>query len=359
MLSVLLTLISLVAIYIVIILLIDPYGLFRGNTETKMIPYYTWHHYNSIKKFNKIDLALLGSSAVNYYSKNIFLPKYNQIFFMGIESSNIYEHLAYGRLLLEKKPKKIIFFFTFYSMNPSRRFQPEFNPLMLKYNNFLIDFWFQYLNLKAIKHFFKLIKNKFILKKNHLQLFHKDGRRTQLHYLTRKDYSFEQTLKNYLAAMSIDPHYYNSSAFKEPDSLISGFKAIKEFKDELIKKGIEIEFVATPVFRATIALKYHMGLGNTYERYRQEMLKLGDFLDLNLDLDFVSNPENFWDSHHVRNGEHISKLILNKSYLITSDNIEKSTAKLRPSQEELNYVKFLLKNNENWDFIKKKVFERS
>ncbi|KTD62006.1 hypothetical protein [Legionella spiritensis] len=353
----LLLLIAFVALFVFIILL-DPYGLYRGRTEEKRLPYYTWHHYNALKQHKNVDLGLLGSSAINYYDKKTFLNHYKNIFFMGVESSNIKEHLAYGRLLFDKKPRKIIFFYTFYALNPARGFQLEFKPNMVKYNNFFIDVFYQYLNKRALKdswhYFIHLMKQG----SNNTKLFFNDGRRTQLHYLNRSNYVFDDVLADYIAAMSIDPHYYNSERFKNPDSLNQGFELIKQFKEDAENLGIELQFVATPVYRTTLALKYFMGLGETYERYREEMLKIGEYIDLNLDMAFVSDPQNWWDTHHTRRGEYLSRMIVNNLYLVNSNNLEETTRLLRPTEEEIARVEKILDEYKRWDYMKEKINKR-
>ncbi|MDX1838003.1 hypothetical protein DIZ81_09705 [Legionella taurinensis] len=340
------------------ILVLDPYGLYRKNTEKKRLPYYTWYHYNFIKKVKEIDLGLLGSSAINYYSKEPFLKEANTVFFMGVESSNIHEHLAYGRLLFKKNPKKIIFFYTFYAMNPSRAFQPEFKANMVKNNNLLTDIYYQYLTPRLLKDLYHGFLIKLKRKPAKPQLFLSDGRRTQLHYLNRKDYEFDEVLADYLAAMSIDPHYYNSERFKQPDSIVPAFELVREFKEEAERMGIEMVFVATPVYRSTLALKYRLGLWDTYTRYRQEMLRIGEFYDLNLDFDLVTNKDNWWDTHHTRHGDYVSELIINKAYLVNQTNLESTTEQLKPVQKELDQVDALLTQYKRWDSMKERVNKR-
>lgn len=336
----------------------DPYCLFGPYNVDKRLPFYTWCHYNFLKKFKKIDIGLVGSSAINYYSSSYFERRQKTPFFMGVESSNIYEHLRYGRLLLNKQPDELYFFYTFYSLNPSRANQPEFLEKMVMSNSLVIDFIYQYLNLRALMDSFIFWYKKVFGWNTKYQLFHHNGLRTQAHYLNRENYCFDKTIGDYFSAMSIDPHYYASKTFQNSDSILPGIEAIRAFKRDVEKQGIKMHFTSTPLYRLTIALIYESGLGETYENFRRKMAEIGPFVDLNLDLEFTSNPENWWDSHHARRGENVIDQVAAKEFLVDESNVEQTMKIVRPTEQERQQVRDILNNYPGWDDMNALIGDR-
>lgn len=341
------------------VLLTDPYCLLGKYNVDKRLPFYTWAHYNFLKKFESIDVGVVGSSAINYYSSSVFEQSGKSSFFMGVESSNIYEHLQYGRLLLSKKPRELFFFYTFYSLNPSRANQPEYNEFMVKNNNVFIDIVVQYCHPRAALDAVLFWYKKVFGWKNKYQLFNPNGLRTQAQYLNRDNYEFKKTIGDYFSAMSIDPHYYASEAFKKPDSILPGINAIQLFVNEVQKSEIEkLILVSTPLYRLTIALIYEMGLGDSYENYRREMAKIGPFVDLNLDLEFTRNPDNWWDSHHARKGDVVIEKTMQTEFLVDLNNVEETMGIVRPTDTEREQVRRILEDYPDWQTMKNTVRDR-
>lgn len=343
---------------ITFILLTDPYCLLGRYNVDKRLPYYTWAHYNFLKKYKKIDVGLVGSSAINYYSSTHFDKQNKDSFFMGVESSNIDEHLQYGRLLLEKKPQQLFFFYTFYSLNPSRANQLEFNKLMVTHNHLLLDVLIQYVHPRAFGDSIIFWYKKVFGWKRKYQLFQANGLRTQAHYLNRENFCFDKNIADYFAVMSIDPHYYASRAFQDSGSILKGITKIEEFTRDAKALGIQMYHVSTPLYRLTIALIYHLGLGETYENYRRQMAAIGPFVDLNLNMEFTSDPQNWWDSHHARRGDKVIEDIVNQKFVVDLSNVEETNIELRPTQDEFKKVRQILEEYDDWPRMEQLVSDR-
>ncbi|MBL7912844.1 MAG: hypothetical protein JNJ41_17405 [Bacteroidia bacterium] len=325
---------------------IDPYFIVKPDYENKTLPYNPMYNYNLIKHYSKLDYGFLGSSAVNYYPIDSFYTTKNSSFSMGIESSNIYEHIAYGKVLASKQPKEIVFFITFYALNPSRGAQNYFHPFAVTQNNLVVDFIDQYFNSGAY-----LDAVKYIKKENHsswAKEFNPNGTRTQHVYLNDTSYNAEKVLADYLAYMYIDPRYYGSKTFENPAALKKGIEAIKDFRDYLTTKGIKMKLATAPEHRMNLALIYYSNLGKTYEEFRRQLATVQPFYDLNLDTALTSHNENFWDTHHVRKGIQVMNDLKTDTYLVNSKNVDRDLAVLKPSDKEMWKLKKMFSEYKDW-----------
>jgi hypothetical protein len=345
--------ITLIALFILLafsafMFISDPYALVSNNVAGKTIPYYPWYHYNFIRKVEKLDFAFVGSSQVNYFPIEKMYDETNKLFSMGIESSNIHEHTTYGKIVVHKRPKEVWFFVTFYALNPARENQKYFNELVMSANVLLIDFVYEYFHKNALIDAFYYIANRKMLVNNWTPQIKLNGTRTQRHYLDNPHYEFEKTLADYLSWISIDPRYYNSKTFRNPASIKDGLREIAEFKRYAEVNGVQVRFATAPVHRTDHALMYLMGLGKTYQTFREELAKISPFVDLDLDTDFTSNDANFWDTHHVRNGAPIINSLKSGKFLVTSANVKSTASSILPTSQELKKVQNILKEYDNW-----------
>ena len=335
----------------------DPYVLIKPDYFKKILPYSPMYNYNFIRQYEKIDYGFLGSSAVNYFPIDYMYPGYANLYSMGIESSNISEHIAYGKVLAGKNPKEIVFFITFYALNPARGNQNYFHPLVVKMNNIVIDFVDQYFNNPAYDDAVEYRRRLNQDGVNWMKEFNPNGTRTQNSYRTDKNYNAEKTFQNYLSYMLLDPRYYGSHSFKKPESVNIGIGEIKEFRDYLKSKGVKLKIATAPEHRMNIALIYFAGLGETYEAFRRKLASVQPYYDLNLDTAFTSNIGNFWDTHHVRKGKKIIEDLNNDVYLMDSSNVDQYLPVIRPGEREINKLKLFLKNYKDWNKTREKLKE--
>lgn len=347
-------LLTLIAVpYSIFMYRVDPYALLSPNESNKILPYPPLYSYNYIKHFKKIDFGFLGSSAINYYPIEKYYTGDVSRYSMGIESSNITEHIAYGKVLASKNPKEITFFITFYALNPARGHQNYFNSFVVSSNSLVVDFVDQYFDKKAFDAALLFLKNS--ANKNYVwkKAFNENGTRTQHTYLNNPDYNPEQIFADYLSYMSIDPRYYASETFKDPKSIFKGIDEIRSFCSYLKSKGIRIKLATAAEHRFNIALIYHLGLGETYEEFRRQLASIQPFYDLNLDTAFTSSMENFWDTHHVRRGDLVMKALKDELYLVNSQNVDNSLNQLRPTLEEIEKLKQILIGYNKWESTRK------
>ncbi len=330
----------------------DPYQLVGNKQEGKVFPNFHLYSYNFLKKYDKLDYAFLGSSAVNYYDIGYMYGNNPNIYSMGIESSTIEEQIAFGKLLAEKHPKEITFFLSFYSFNPSRARENYFNKFVVLRNSTLVDFVYQYFNKTA---FFDALK---YVKKNRQDTswamqFNPDGTRTQNHYKLDKAYNFDSSLADYLALNYSDKRLYGSRTFKEPASIDKAMEQIGEFKSFCEEKNIKLNIVIAPDYRMNTVLIYYMGLGKTYEHLRIKLAEIQLFYDLNLDTTFTCNHRNYWDAHHVRDGKYVMDDLKSTDYLLKKENVESTFEILRPKEKETEKLKSIFFRYKNWERAKK------
>jgi len=346
------------SVYAVFMIGVDPYFV-RSDSEIlgKQIPYYPWFHYNVIRRHKKLDFAFMGSSQVNYFPIGDKYAPPARVFTMGIESSNIFEHIAYGKLLVDRRPNEIWFFITFYSLNPTRGNQSYFNEIVMNQHALALDILYQYFNKDAFHDAVHFVLNKESLQKKWVDQFRVDGTRTQKHYLSDVRYSFESTLADYLVWIDLDPRYYNSEVFRHPESLEAGLRAIQEFVHYAELHGVKVRIATAPVHRTDHALMYMKGLGETYEAFRQGLAEIRPFVDLDLNVEFTSRDENFWDTHHARRGQEVVKSLDDPRYLVTLQNVQSTSVFLRPTPLEIERVQTILKQYDKWDARKKLLAE--
>ena len=339
------------AIYSAFMFMVDPYVLVKTEYTEKQLPYNPMYNYNFIKHYDNIDYGFLGSSAVNYFPIEYLYPGNVKCYSMGIESSNINEHIAYGKVLASKQPKEIVFFITFYALNPARGPQNYFHPFVIDQNNIMIDFIDQYFNKGAYDDAIKYLKD--IDNKENIweQEFNANGTRTQNFYLKDKNYDSEKVFADYLSYMYVDPKYYASKTFEDPSSIKKGIEAIKQFCEYLRSKGIKIKLATAPEHRLNMALVYYSGLGKTYEEFRRQLASIQPFYDLNADTAYTSKTENFWDTHHVRNGYRVMNDLKSDTFLVNAQNVDELLECIRPTKAEMNRLVKILGEYKNWDKI--------
>ncbi len=324
---------------------VDPYALVRPDLEYKQLPYPTYSSYNILKHANNLDVGFLGSSAVNYFDLDHYQEKTGkQAYSMGIESSNIVEHVTYGRVLADAGVKEIVFFITFYALNPDRPQQAYFNKPVCLLNWLPVDVVHQYCNASAIKESFQVLSRR----RNGTavtQQFLMNGSRTQRYYLDKKDYSFQKTVTAYVTALRAEEGYYGSVRFRDPDSIEPGIQQIRDYLAHLDKRGIRWRLASAPEHRSSISLIYEVGLGPTYERHREALASIAPFVDLNLDVELCSNDEAFWDTHHVRHGARVIDDLSRSDLVVTSENVHETAYRLRPSRHENEHLIALLNSS--------------
>ena len=163
--------------YSLFMAIVDPYVLIGNEVKRKTLPNYHLYSYNFFKKYKTLDFGFLGSSVVNYYDIEYMYPNKN-VYSMGIESSTIQEQIEFGKLMVNKHPKEITFFLSFYSFNPSRNCENYFNRFVISNSNIFFDFIYQYLNKNAYDDaFYYIEKGKSNTKWE--QQFNLNGTRTQ------------------------------------------------------------------------------------------------------------------------------------------------------------------------------------
>ena len=59
----------------------------------------------------------------------------------------------------------------------------------------------------------------------------------------------------------------------------------------------------------SIFLIEYLGLWNTFQESRRQLAILGNFTDLNLEIEFNGLDENWWSTHHVRNTEKFTEIL--------------------------------------------------
>eukprot|EP00003_Mantamonas_plastica_P029831 TRINITY_DN715_c1_g1_i1.p1 TRINITY_DN715_c1_g1~~TRINITY_DN715_c1_g1_i1.p1 ORF type:complete len:388 (+),score=-67.79 TRINITY_DN715_c1_g1_i1:311-1474(+) len=343
--------------YILFMAIVDPYALVTNRLAGKILPNNHLYQYNYLKHKDTVQAGIVGSSAVNYFSLEAIFPNEKKTFSMGIESSNIHEHVAYGRLLADHGVKEVIFFVTFYALNPSRPNREYFTPWVVRSNNIFVDFFDQYFNKRA---FFAALN--YLKKERNGTLptvtFHPNGERNPTYYSEDADYSFDETIASYLAWESIDPEYHNSYSFKNPESLSKGIKAIKSFKDEMEARDISVRIVYAPTHRLVLALIYRNGLWETFQKSRRELAHLGNFSDLNLDVKFNNDDDNWWDTHHTRQGDAIGDMLVDKQFNLTEDMVDQTEEKIRPDSDLLARLDKIFETYPDWDKTNQKLEER-
>lgn len=352
----LLGLLTIVLAYSGLMATLDPYMVVRQEIAYKNLPNNPLYSYNLIKHWDHIDYGFLGSSAVNYLPIEQYYPDTHFLYSMGIESSNIHEHIAYGKVLAAKHPKEIIFFVTFYTLNPARGNQLYFNPWVVQLNNPLVDFVHQYFNQKAFwdalafRHHQKT-------KEPWQQEFNLNGTRTQNFYKLDTAYNYDKTLADYLAWLYLDPRYYASTTFRNPQSIEAGLQAIKDFKAYLHQRGIRLRLVSCPEERNNLVMIYRAGLGPTYEAYRQGLASIQPFDDLNLDRIFTTGRGNFWDTHHFRHGQLVIADLKSGRFLVNTQTVQQTMPVIRPEAWEYQRLNDIFLRYDGWDKMRQQVAE--
>lgn len=334
-------------LYVALMAWVDPYALLSNDLRYKELPNFPLYQYNLIKPWEQLDAGFLGSSSVNYIPMQGLFPTDQKLFSMGIESSNIYEHVAYGRVLASKHPREIVFFVTFYALNPSRGNQTYFRPNVVAWHQTAIDFWAQYGNPQAVLDAWATLVRAWQHQPCQ-QEFNVDGSRTQNFYKRDATYQFDKTVADYLSWLSLDPRYYASRTFRDPPSIAPGIQVIRDFRDELRRQGIRLRVVSCPEQRNSVVLLYAMGLGPTYEAYRKALADIQPFDDPNLDLALTATPGTYWDTHHVRQGWRVIDDLRLGRYRVTPDNVDQTSVALRPTPQEFADLKRRLTTYTDW-----------
>ena len=336
---------------------VDPYALLRPELEGKSIPYNTYYNYNLIRHRKAIDVGFLGSSAVNYFEHDRYSSTKLETYSMGLEGSNILEHTSYGRVLADAGAKEVVFFITFYALNPDRAPRPYFNKTICTLNFLPIDFIHQYGNWTAFKESLLYLKRKSLGQKI-TQDFRLDGSRTQQNYLKQSEFAFEPNLAKYIAWLQFDSEYYGSANFCIPSSIDPGIDQIKEYLAFLERNGVRWRIVTAPLHRMAITLIYAQGLGSTFEYHREALADIGPYIDLNLDLEFCGSDVTFWDTHHVRDGARAIDNLQRSDLLVTRANVQVTAEKLRPSELEQSRLRALRNSyKETWRNMRKTLVQ--
>lgn len=346
-------LISIITV-IIINVIIDPLGVFDSRKYTHLnITNNSVDNYQRIYKFYdlkryKPSSIILGTSRGAILQANDFsLYTQDKVYNLSLSASTPYEQYEYASYCMENFDiKNIIITVDFFSYNPSLKPTPDFDNNRFK-NNILNDYKKNLLTIDALKLSFKTFIE--YIADNKQATFLQDG--SENHNLEAKlllsmpQLEKDERFINTLNGFAHEKQLYNNPEFKNPHSIDNSIYYLKLLVEKARSKNINFKLVILPIHMEQFKLIYSMGLGNTYEYWKYELVKISDYIDFTGYNPITNDRKYFRDSSHMLASlsPQISKRIFTQNDLNSSDTfgtlVNKDTIFVHIEQQRVDVLK--------------------
>lgn len=300
-------LISILTVMIINVI-IDPLGVFNSRKYTHLnITNNSVDNHQRIYKFYdlmyyKPSSIILGTSRGAILQANNFSRyTHDKVYNLSLSASTPYEQYEYALYCMENFDiKNIIITVDFFSYNPSLKPTPDFDKNRFK-NNTFYDYKKNLLTMDTLQLSFKTF-NKYITDNNQA-IFLEDGSENHIfeakHLLNMSQLEKDKIFNNTLEGFAHEKQLYNSPEFKNPHSIDKSIHYLKLLVEKARSKNINFKLVILPIHMQQFKLIYSMGLGNTYEYWKRELVNISDYIDFTGYNFITNNRKYFRDSSHM------------------------------------------------------------
>ncbi|MDQ1328267.1 MAG: hypothetical protein QG641_1552 [Candidatus Poribacteria bacterium] len=293
---------------------------------------------------------MLGTSRIEALDPK-YLEKYiqGQTYNLGLIGANAYEQYRYLQYVVSNYDiKNVIWGIDFFSFNPEREPSLGFEEKRLENTYYFKDYFDSILSFTVLKNSFLTLRDN-VLRRKIVSYDYTIGSFIDLSpELRAKNISYiKKQIALSLKSYASEKHFFNNLEFKNPSSISQNVKYMQEVFNICKSRNICLKVYICPIYSAHFDLIYKMGLGNTFEQWKRNIIQLADFYDFTGHNSITDDLKYYQDSSHILTeyaGLIFARIYNDKAVkvpsdfgiLVTKTNIEKHLNDLREQVKDID-----------------------
>jgi hypothetical protein len=287
---------------------INPYNIFSHSYQghynffkphalsDRMSKFYEAKHLNA-------STIMMGTSRIGFF-KYTYLEPYapRPIYNFAMAGGSIYEQTRYLEYIIKHTDvKTIVWAIDFFPFNPDKENETTFKDERLDQPVYINDYVVSLLNYRTFEKSIQTVKTNF------KHDYSKELNRPyfeEAQYLPMQGQPYNQNEIKKHVCDTLNEYknrtvFFKSTHFTNPHSIDPGIARLKYIIQLCKEKNIKCVFYTSPVYAAHIDLIYAIGLGNTFEYWKESLAKIQPYYDFSTYNSVTNNIMNFRDSAHI------------------------------------------------------------
>lgn len=288
--------------------IINPYNVFNHGLDSKF-PDKSNLLSDRMSKFyianqRKPETIIMGTSRSGLFSEKQLEPYASGVYNYSLAGSSVDEQAQYIHYMITHHHiKTLVWSLDFFSFNPDKPMDQSFDSQRLNQKYYLNDY---FISLFSFKTFHRSTKT---LIKNLSSAGIEQDISGQPYTEKEIDFNIRYTLRSYATEKS----FLLSEKFKQPHSIDKKLLSVQRVVDLCEQYNVKCVLYTSPVYHKHIDMIYSLGLGETFEMWKNGLAKIHPYTDFCTHNSITNNKMNFRDSSHVIGD--LGKVIFAKIFL--------------------------------------------